>query len=57
MGVQEVPSLIEKIRNTLCDLEQRTGWEPDDPAIRHLRHSIMKIIIEMELAKQHRTAA
>jgi hypothetical protein len=55
MGEQATLALIELLGKTLRHLEQNS--DPHDGAVQHLRHSILLIIAELELARADKKAA
>jgi hypothetical protein len=55
MGDQATLTLISILGKTLEHLEQHN--DPSDPAIQHLKHSILLIIAEFELIKSEQDAA
>jgi hypothetical protein len=57
MGERATLDLIEILEKTPADLERNSELDPDDLAIRRLRHSIVSIITELELIKSERRAA
>jgi len=55
MGEQATLELITILGKTLAHLERNS--DPNDPAIKHLRHSLLLMIAEFELIKSEREAA
>jgi hypothetical protein len=55
MGDQTSLALLNILAKTLEHLEQNS--DPNDPAIQHLKHSILLMIAEFELIKSERHAA
>jgi len=55
MGDQATLALISIVGKTLEHLEQNN--DPDDPAVQHLKHSLLLIIAEFELIKSEQDAA
>ena len=49
------PGLIEILRSTLARVEQKLGLSPNDNAVIELRHSIVRMITELEIAKARET--
>ena len=49
------PGLIEILRSTLVRVEQKLGLSPHDSAVVELRHSIVRMITELEIAKARET--
>jgi len=49
------PGLIEILRSTLARVEQKLGLSPHDNAVVELRHSIVRMITELEIAKARET--
>jgi hypothetical protein len=55
MGEQATLALMGILGKTLEHLEQNS--DPHDPAVQHLKHSLLLIIAEFELVKSEREAA
>jgi hypothetical protein len=54
MAVEASSKLMEVVKNTLEQLEQTEELRPDDRAMVELRSSILRTIVELEIARhQH----
>ena len=51
------PNIIEVLRSTLERLEKRMQLRPDDPALRELKHQVLRVIVELEVERTRRPAA
>lgn len=49
--IKHPPTLIELLRNTLKQIERDQKLSPDEPAMRELKASILRVIAELELMK------
>jgi hypothetical protein len=48
MRLRNVPRLIEVLRATLREVEHNAGVSPDDPALTHLKSTLLCRIAELE---------
>jgi hypothetical protein len=55
MGEQSTLALLNILAKTLEHMEQNS--DPNDPAVQHLKHSLLLIIAEFELIKSEKKAA
>ena len=51
------PNIIEVLRSTLERVEQSVALSPDDPALKELRRLILRLIVELEIERDKRSAA
>jgi hypothetical protein len=55
-AITPVASLAEVLNSTLRDIEFREALRPDDPALAGLRHSVLRILAELEVLKSEARA-
>ena len=55
--VRRPPSLIGLLLSTLEKVERAEGLRPDDPALRQLKRTILRVIADLETEKEQRPAA
>jgi len=51
------PNIIEILRSTLERVEKNAALSPDDPALQELRRMILRMIVELEIERDKRSAA
>ena len=55
--MRQSPTLIELLLSTLQKVERTECLRPDDPALRQLRRTILRVIADLETDKEQRPAA
>lgn len=55
--ITPVVSLAEVLSSTLKDIERREALRPDDPALTELRHSVLRLLTELEVLKSESRAS
>jgi hypothetical protein len=55
-AISPVTSLAEVLNSTLRDIECREALRADDPALVGLRHSVLRIIAELEVLRSEAKA-
>lgn len=53
----DAPNLVQVLRDTLQRIERSNELLPDDPALLELQRSLLRIIAELELAREDESPA
>jgi hypothetical protein len=56
-SITPVASLAEVLNSTLKAIERREALRPDDPALAELRHSVLRLLTELEVLKSEARAS